>query len=150
MLIPRRLQRDGLCNHVGSFPQVFAGIAGILVIGVAEIDDRQILHGESDSIHVQDVSVVFGALLESAIVGQHNGAPIVGHTQERNVVLGDPEAWRSWRTGREHVDVWFDSDDRALVFRPRLGGSIGGLKCFEPQIDRIILLQGSIDEDVVS
>jgi hypothetical protein len=92
VLISGCLQCDRLRDHIGSLLEVLAGVARVFVIGVAEIDDRQILNSETGGIDVEDVSIVLRALHKPAIVREHHGAAIVGEAQERNVVLGDSPA----------------------------------------------------------
>ena len=132
MLIAGRLKSNRLCDHIRSFREVLAGITRVLVIGIAEINNRQILCGKSDGIHIQNVSIVLRALHESAIVRQHHGTAIICESQECNVILSNLKAGCSRLIGWEQIHVRFDSNDRSLFFRPRRRRSIGGLQSLEP------------------
>ncbi len=93
VLVARRLEGHALRDDIRSFREILARIAGILVVGIAVIDDGQILRGEPGGVDIDDVAVVLGALHQAAIVRQHHRAAVVGQSQQGDVVLRDAQAW---------------------------------------------------------
>src|SRR6185437_1836030 len=149
MLVAGGLEGDGLGDDVGAFGEVFAGVAGVFVIGIAEVDDGQIAGGEAGGVDVEDIAVVVSALLEAAVVGEDDGAAVVGESEEGDVVFGDTEAGGAGFGGGEEIDVGLDADDGGLGFGAGLGGGVGGLEGFEAEVGGVVAIEIAVDEEVV-
>ncbi len=148
--VTRSLQRHALRDDVRSPGQIFARIAGILVVGIAVVDDGQVLRGESDRVDIEDVAVVFGALHQAAIVRQYHRAAIVGQAQQGDVVFRDAQACSPRSRARKPINVGLDPDDGRPGFRTRGRGSIRCLQRPEFSGDRIVLRQIAVDQIVIA
>ena len=72
VFVAGRLERHGLRDDIGPRFEILSRIAGVLIIHVAVIQKREIDGGKSGGVDHDDISVVTGALLVAAIVGQHD------------------------------------------------------------------------------
>ncbi len=149
MPVSRGLKGDGLGDGGVSHLQILTCVAGIFVIAVAVVEDRQIPDGEAGGVDVEEEAVIAGAFVEAAVVGKDDGAAVVGEAKEGDPVLGDAEAGGRILASRDEINIGLDSDDRWVSFGSSRRGGVGGLEGFEFFICGVVLGEVSVDQVVV-